>query len=271
MQTTVELTRSGLVATIEFQGPRGIQTLSAATRAELNARLDDVECDHELRILQFTASGRTFIAGADIRELAELDPDSALRVAREGQSLMQRIAALPFPTIAVIQGACAGGGCELALACSQRIATEDARIGLPEAGLGLLPGWGGTVRSTHLFGSAIAQRLVQTGELFVASEAHRMGLVSAVVTADTLSDHLVELHAQILKQSPDSIRLASRVIAATRPVSLDAFEAEAQAFADCYRNGHAQIGLQAFLAKQPAAWVSVNPGEPDTDDQTAIQ
>lgn len=260
--TQVHSIGEGAVREIQFRGPGGIQVLSETTRFQLEDVLEQIETDaDQIRLVEFTASGRTFIAGADIRELADLDESSALRLACHGQAMMQRIADLPMPTIAWIQGVCAGGGLELALACNVRIATRQARLGLPEAGLGILPGWGGTVRTRQLLNPATALRLTLTGELIEAEEALRIGLVSSVVHEDQLQEKRQTFQQQLLKQSPGSLREIKQLITNSGEDLQTEFHQEARAFARCFREDQAKLGLGSFLRKTTPPWASETPAD----------
>lgn len=252
--TTVTLTRDNGFARIIFEGSKGIQTLSLATRQQLRALLQDLTSDDQIRLAVFEGRGRTFIAGAEITELAELDETSAYEIAQEGQALMQLVDDLPFVTIAAINGACAGGGCELALACDLRVIDEKAVIGLPEATLGIVPGWGGTVRARHLLGEANAKWLTITGQLLSASDALRIGLVHQVAAEGTLSDAVNVLLAQLRKSSPYSQRQLKQLYRTLCGINPVHFEAEARTFAECFSKGQAKDGLTAFVEKRSASW-----------------
>src|SRR5438105_408868 len=185
MITSVELVRMETgVARVVFRSENGFQILSRAVLDQIKVLLKELKGDKALRVVVFEAKGGTFLAGADLHELKELNRKSARRYAREGQRLFQRIAGLHAVTIAAIHAACAGGGLELSLACDVRLAATGARIGFPEVTLGLVPGWGGTVRSTLLFGPAIARAVILSGELLPAAEAARLGVVDAVCPDD---------------------------------------------------------------------------------------
>jgi len=256
MATQVELSLNGPVARITLRGEKGIQILSAETRRWLRdivAQVATADCS----IVVFAGEGRTFIAGASIDELRSLDEAGALKDSRAGQQLMSAIEELPQTTIAAIHGACAGGGTELVLACDLRFAAEGAKIGLPETSIGVLPGWGGTVRATHLLNPAVARRLILTGELIAANEALRIGLVDAVFPPETFSDGVEARIAQILTRGPQVRQRVKHLLRlhAVDGVDLTAqYDAEAQAFAECYRTGEPREGMSAFLEKRPVAW-----------------
>jgi enoyl-CoA hydratase/carnithine racemase len=185
MSTTVELVHNEAgVSRVVFQSANGIQILSRETLDQLKTVLKALKGDKTLRIVVFEAQGRTFLAGADLAELKALNRKTARRFAREGQQIFARIAALPAISIAAIHAACVGGGLELSLACDMRLAAAGATIGAPEVKLGIVPGWGGTVRSTLLVGPAVAKRIILSGALFPAAEAQRMGVVDIVFPDD---------------------------------------------------------------------------------------
>ncbi len=255
--TQVDLQIVKQVATITLSGMKGIQTLSLQTRQNLHAVLDQLEQSPEVRIVQFQGTGRTFIAGADIHEFQDLTDDSAGKLVTEGQQLMTRIAELPYITIAAINGACAGGGWELALTCDFRIAVEDAKIGLPETSLGLLPCWGGTVRMTQQFGSALASQLILTGELIKAKAAFKKGLLYDVCSADEFEKQLTSLKATLLARSPFAQKMTRKVIAKTSAREHQAslsYSDERNAFIECVRSGQVARGVAAFLNKKTPEW-----------------
>ncbi len=254
--TNIELTTTGSIARITLRGEKGIQTLSSETRRRLLTVVEEV-ARSATSVVVFAAEGRTFIAGASIDELRQLNEQTGLEDSRCGQRLMSAIESLPQTTLCAIHAACAGGGTELALACDLRLAAEGAKIGLPETSIGILPGWGGTVRATQLLGSAAARRLILTGELIAADEALRIGLVDAVFPADQFREAVEARILQILTRAPQARRRVKHLLselAAGRKNSAEQFEAEARAFAECYRTAEPQEGQTAFLEKRPAIW-----------------
>jgi len=253
--TQVNLVTDGPVGRVQLRTENGVQLLGAETRAELRQTLKDVAQRDDLSVVVFEATGRTFIAGADINELRALNPETAYENSREGQAVMGQISDLPFTTIAAIHAACAGGGTELALACDMRIAASGAVIGLPETRIGVIPGWGGTVRATRLLGSAVARRMILTGELLPAATALRFGLVDEIEADDTFQDAVERRIAMLLGRGPHARSTASRLIARFEGPDPDAqFEAEAQAFAACYETSEPKTGMGAFLEKRDADW-----------------
>lgn len=261
MSTSVELQRDGHVARVIFRGDNGIQLLTSDVRTELNRILKEIESDADCRVVVFAAEGKVFIAGADINELRAQTSKTARKFARDGQRLFQRIADLSAVSIAAIHGACAGGGCELALACDLRIASTGAKIGLPEVSLGLLPGWGGTARATLLFGPAVAKRMILTGELLPAEVALRIGLVDEVVPDDQLRAVVDARVAQVLSRGPAAVLRSKRLIEEFGMRSLDRLlRREAAQFAACYATGEPAEGSTAFLEKRTPEWTASGRG-----------
>ena len=255
MTTRIELTTTDHIARVKFTSDRGVQLFSTAVRDRLGEVLAELERQTHCRVVVFEAAGRTFIAGADIHELRTLDATTARHLAERGQALMNRIAALPAVTLAAVHAACAGGGCELALACDLRMAAATAKVGLPEVSLGVIPGWGGTVRAVRLFGGAIARRLILTGDLLSAEEALRLGIVDSVVPDDDFRERVAERVQLLLSRGPEACRQVKRLLARFEGHDLAAeLKAEAAAFSACFDSGEASEGLGAFLEKRPPAW-----------------
>ena len=259
MSTEVTLSTDGAVARVQLAGEKGVQLLGAATRHRLHEVLAEIEQLPEINVVVFEAEGRTFIAGADINELRSLNAETGFENSQQGQALMNRVAALSATTIAAIHAACAGGGTELALACDMRIAGEDAVIGLPETRIGVLPGWGGTVRATRLLGSAVARRLILTGELVPADVGLQLGLVDQVVSEEEFRAVIDERIKLIASRGPHARSASKKLIAQFEGPEADAqFLAESRAFAECYPTGEPELGMSAFLAKTDADWASLN-------------
>ena len=255
MTTQVGLVTEGAVGRVQLSTENGVQLLGGETRASLREMVAEVAARDDLSVVVFESSGRTFIAGADINELRSLNPETAYENSREGQSLMDAIETLPMTTIAAIHAACAGGGTELALACDMRMAADGAVIGLPETRIGVIPGWGGTVRATRLLGSAVARRMILTGELLPAALALQLGLVDEVVSKEDFRDAVDRRVQTVLGRGPHTRTTAKHLIAEfAGPDPQSQFEAEARAFAACYRTGEPETGMSAFLQKQEADW-----------------
>ncbi|HVW02172.1 MAG TPA: enoyl-CoA hydratase/isomerase family protein [Planctomycetaceae bacterium] len=257
MTTTVELTREGRVGRVKLRSEKGIQTLTSDTRQQLSNVLDELEKAEGLQVIVFEAEGRSFIAGADLNELKALDHRTAWTFARTGQKLMERIELLPATTIAAVHAACAGGGCELALACDMRLGAKATRIGLPEVSLGLLPGWGGTVRATRLFGGAVARRMILAADLLPAEEAHRLGVIDAVFEDDKFREGVQARVDLLLSRAPQAQQTSKALVQSfeCRPgLARRQFRREARRFAACFRTNEPTEGLSAFLEKRAPQW-----------------
>ena len=178
------LEKKNSIAYVTVNRPKVLNALNMATMEELRAAFHDIKNDAGVRVVILTGSGeKAFIAGADIGELAKHDAVSGKEYTHRGQSVLNLIENLGKPVIACINGFALGGGCEIAMACTMRLASENAKLGQPEVKLGIIPGYGGTQRLPRLVGKGIAMQLVLAGEMISAQEAHRIGLVNEVVRA----------------------------------------------------------------------------------------
>jgi enoyl-CoA hydratase len=240
------------IAIITIDRPDALNALNADLLFELSEAVALAEADYNVKALILTGTGRAFVAGADIGNLQKLsDAFSGREASLAGQELMNSVAALPFPTIAAINGFALGGGLELALACDIRVASKTARLGLPEVGLGLLPGYGGTQRLPRLIGQGRALELILTGRHVSADEAFQMGLVNRVV-----DDALVtakEIAAQTLKNAPIALGLAKEAVVRGLDVTLtQGLEIEADLFGMVTTTEDMKEGTTAFLEKRVA-------------------
>src|SRR5262245_22332286 len=199
---TITLESSDRVATITVNRPDKLNALNDKVIAELGEAVDQVVSDASVGGIILTGAGRAFVAGADISELEKHSAVSAKRLAQTGQDVFRRFEVSPKPVIAAVNGFALGGGCELAMACHIRIASEFAKFGQPEVKLGLIPGYGGTQRLPRLVGRGRALQLLLTGEMFDAQEAYRIGLVNRVVPAAELSAAATAMMQSILANGP---------------------------------------------------------------------
>ena len=240
------------VAIITVQREEALNALNADLLFELGVAFELAEADLDVRAVVITGSGRAFVAGADISSLKAItDPFSGREASLAGQDVMNTLAALPVPTIAAINGFALGGGLELALACDMRVAGTKARLGLPEVGLGILPGYGGTQRLPRLIGQGRAMDLIFTGRHVQAEEALQLGLVNRVVE-DALEGAL-ELAALTLKNAPISLGLAKEAVVRGYDVTLNqGLEIEADLFGMAASTEDATEGMSAFLEKRAA-------------------
>ncbi|MGH7736437.1 MAG: enoyl-CoA hydratase/isomerase family protein [Candidatus Tyrphobacter sp.] len=247
--------REGGVVTVTLNRPAVLNALDAALLTQLDDALRDIDDDRSVRAVIITGSGeKAFAAGADIGELGALQSEAAAKVAsRAGQALTRRIERMHAAVIAAINGFALGGGCELALACDIRIASDGARLGQPEVNLGIIPGYGGSQRTTRLIGRGDAMYLCLTGEVIDSREALRIGLVQRVVPAAQLMDEARRVAALIAAKAPLAIAACKRAIDAGAHLPIDdALELEAQAFAALVPTHDFKEGSGAFLAKRRA-------------------
>lgn len=249
---TILLTIADRIATITINRPDKLNALNDRVIAELGNAIDAVRENAEVGGVIVTGSGRAFVAGADISELTHLDAVSAKALAQRGQDVFARYETSPKPTIAAVNGFAMGGGCELAMACHIRIASDAAKFGQPEVKLGLIPGYGGTQRLPRLIGKGRALQLLMTGETIDANEAYRIGLVNRVVPpADLLATATTMLRA-ILANGPLAVAYCVETVNRGCDLALDeALALEATAFGLLGATGDRREGTQAFLEKRP--------------------
>ncbi|HEX8177979.1 MAG TPA: enoyl-CoA hydratase-related protein [Pyrinomonadaceae bacterium] len=239
------------VATITINRPDKRNALNIKTREEGAAALEELRADENVRVVVITGAGdKAFIAGADIAEFAGRTAVTQ-RDVMTGRSLFTAIDSFPKPVIAMVNGYCLGGGCELAMACDLRIASERASFGQPEINLGIIPGGGGTQRLTHLVGEGKAMELILTGEIINAQVAHAIGLVNMVVPHEDLAAKTMELANRIAEKSPIALRLAKEAVKTAARSSLDeGLRREIDLFALCFSSADKDEGVQAFLEKR---------------------
>lgn len=247
----VELTIQENTARVTINRPQALNALSASVLDALDGHVATIENDRAIYGAIVTGEGRAFVAGADIEELSKLDPAAGLEFARRGQAVFSRIENLEKPVVAAINGFALGGGCELALACHVRIASERAQLGQPEVKLGLIPGFGGTQRLARLVGRGLAQQLVLSGSMVNAEEAHRIGLVNEVVPPEQLMNRTHEVLNQILANGPRAVAAALRAIREGLDLPLDqGLEVEARRFSELCGTQESREGTRAFLEKR---------------------
>lgn len=247
--------RDGGIRVLTVSRPEKLNALNGAVLDDLAAAVGQAEADGGLRCLVVTGAGeKAFIAGADIAELSTLSPIQGREHARRGQAVLDRIAALPVPTIAAVNGFAYGGGLELAMACTLRVASENARMGLPETSLGILPGYGGTQRLARIVGPARALELVLTSEKgLTAAEAERLGLVNKVVPAGQALDGALAMARKITANGPVACRYAMEAVRRGMEMTLSEGQLlEATLFGLCAATADMKEGMAAFLEKRPA-------------------
>lgn len=252
---TLLLERRGRVAIITINRPEKRNALNIQTREEGAALLEQLRSDDSVGVVVFTGAGdKAFIAGADIAEFAGRTANMQREVML-GRSLFTAIDTFPKPIIAMINGYCLGGGCELALACDLRIASETASFGQPEINLGIIPGGGGTQRLTRLVGEGKAMELILTGEIIDAKTAFAIGLVNQVVPSDQLQPKTMEVANRIAEKGPIALRLAKEAVKLASRSNLDeGLKREVDLFALCFATEDKDEGVKAFLEKRKPAF-----------------
>jgi len=244
------LKKAERTAIITINRPESLNALNALTIKEISAALDEMEADDEVRVIILTGSGeKSFVAGADIKEFSNFNQEKAEELARNGQnSLFDKIENLSKPVIAAVNGFALGGGLELAMACHIRYASENAKLGLPEVTLGLIPGYGGTQRLPKLVGKGIANEMIFSAKMITAQKAKEIGLVNEVFPIAELLTKTEELAKTIAQNSPMAI---SRAIKATNLSDSDkGFETEIKFFGELFELEDKQEGVTAFLEKR---------------------
>ena len=248
------LEKKNSIAYVTINRPKVLNALNMATMEELRAAFHDIKNDEAIRVVILTGSGeKAFVAGADIGELEQQDAVSAKRYAHRGQSVLNLIENLGKPVIACINGFALGGGCELALACTVRLASDNAKLGQPEVKLGIIPGYGGSQRLPRLVGKGLAMQMVLAGETITAQEAHRIGLVNEVVAAAELIPRAEAIAAKIIANAPLAVQYAIEAVNKGMEMTLaEGLFLEAALFGVCCATEDKKEGTTAFLEKRAA-------------------
>ena len=245
--------REGAVALLTLNRPQSLNALDSSLLHDLRQALTQLADDRDVRAVILTGAGeKAFAAGADIREFSGLSPSGMQAYARQGQETFAAIEQLPKPVIAAVNGFALGGGCELALACSVRLAAETARLGQPEVNLGLIPGFGGTQRLPRLIGKGRALDLLLTGRQIDAHEAHRIGLVDRVVAPAALLNEARELARMLAAKPPLAVKSILEAVHRGLDASIhDGQALEAALFGVLASTADMREGTAAFLDKRP--------------------
>ena len=253
-QIAVEV--SDRVAVLTLNRPKVLNAMNAALFAELDAALQMLGADDSVRAVIVTGAGeKAFAAGADIEELAAVSQSDGQGLSERGQRVFGKLETLGKPAIAAVNGFALGGGCELAMACTVRIASETARLGLPEVKLGLIPGYGGTQRLPRLVGKGAALKMMLTGEMISAAEALRIGLVDEVVPAAELMGRVRALAATMAGMAPIAVRECIAAVYEGYDLPLgEGLQREAALFGLCCGTADKAEGTRAFLEKRAARW-----------------
>lgn len=245
------------IATITINRPDKLNALNRATIAELHEALKAADTDPAVKVIILTGSGeKAFVAGADISEFASFSIKEGAHMAAEGQDLLFDFAQnLGTPVIAAVNGFALGGGLELAMACHFRIASDNARMGLPETSLGVIPGYGGTQRLPQLVGRGKAMELILTAGMLTADEAKSWGLVNHVVPQADLMNFCKDIAGKIMRNSPAAIRGAIKAVNASLAKGVNGYETEVQVFGKCFGTQDFAEGTAAFLEKRKPAFI----------------
>ncbi len=245
------------VLTITINQPEKLNALSKPLMAELDQVFSEAIANDTVKGIILTGAGeKAFVAGADISEFQSLDSgERAAGMARAGQDLFRKIEMCPKAVIAAVNGFALGGGCELAMACHMRVASENAKFGQPEVNLGLIPGYGGTQRLTQLVGRGKANELLMTADMVSATEAAQIGLVNYVVPQEELLEKCQNILKKISRKSSLTIDKIVKCVDAVYDSEKDGYEVEAQEFGNCFGTEDFKEGVSAFLEKRKANFI----------------
>ena len=251
----LKIERQDGIAVMKISAPKSLNALNSTILKEIDSFVSSL--DAATRVLIITGDGeKSFVAGADISEMAHLNEPQGQEFGRLGAQVFRKIETLPIPVIAAVNGFALGGGCELAMACDIRIASVKAKFGQPEVGLGIIPGFSGTYRLPKLIGQGCAKEMIYTGKVIRADEALRIGLVNAIYEPEELMDKAMEMAAMMLKNAPIAIRLGKQSI--NEGYDLDADDAialENKLFGQCFATKDQKEGMDAFLNKRKADFI----------------
>jgi len=255
MPETILIEREGRTAILTINRPDKLNALNEQVRTEVLEALDTLAADDGVGVVVITGAGeKAFIAGADIGEFEGRQPFDQ-RHAMRTPRIFDAMASFPKPVIAMINGFCLGGGCELAMSCDLRIASDKARFGQPEIKLGLIPGGGGTQRLPRLVGLGHALRLILSGDMIGAAEAKEIGLVEMVFAAEELRTKTLELAERIAAMSPLTLKVAKEAVRMSQRLPIEeGILYERDLFCLCFSTEDKAEGVQAFLEKRPAEW-----------------
>lgn len=248
----VILEKEGKIAIVTINRPKALNALNSETLKDLDTVVADLEKDKDIYAVILTGAGeKSFVAGADISEMKDLNEEQGKEFGILGNNVFRRLEKLDKPVIAAISGFALGGGCELAMSCDIRIASVKAKFAQPEVGLGITPGFGGTQRLPRIVGAAKAKELIYTGDIINAEEALRIGLVNKVVPLESLLDEAKALANKIAENAPIAVKLCKDAIDRGMQVSIDeAILVEAEDFGKCFSTEDQKEGMTAFVEKR---------------------
>lgn len=240
------------IGMITLNRPKALNALNSELLTELNGLLDEIAQDDSVKVVIITGSGdKAFVAGADIAEMQNISPLEGRAFGKFGQAIFNKLENIPQPVIAAVNGFALGGGCELAMACDIRVASERAKFGQPEVSLGIVPGFGGTQRLPRLIGKGRAKELLYTADIINAEEAYRMGLVNKIVSADELLNTAKELAEKIMARAQAAVQLCKAAVNTGMDTDLESGIAyEAEVFGLCFASADQKEGMSAFIGKR---------------------
>ncbi|SHG55661.1 enoyl-CoA hydratase [Flavobacterium micromati] len=250
------ITTENNIAIVTINRPTKLNALNVTTINELHKAFKTLSKNNEVQVIILTGSGeKAFVAGADISEFANFSVQEGSQLAAEGQEkLFDFIENLKTPVIAAVNGFALGGGLELAMSCHFRVASDNAKMGLPEVSLGVIPGYGGTQRLPQLIGKGRAMEMVMTAAMITAEEAHRMGLVNHIVPQAELLEFCITIANKIMKNSPYAISKAIKAVNANFKEGKNGYKTEIKAFGDCFGTEDFKEGTTAFMEKRKAVF-----------------
>ncbi|MBS1759459.1 MAG: enoyl-CoA hydratase/isomerase family protein [Bacteroidetes bacterium] len=255
MYTTLLTSLENGIFTITINRPNKLNALNKDVFTDLNTALDEIESNEEIKSVIITGAGdKAFVAGADISEFDTLNKEQAKALAKRGQDIFARIENASKPIVAAVNGFALGGGCELAMSCHFRVASEKAKFGQPEVNLGLIPGYGGTQRLVQLIGKGKALELLMTAHMIDANEAKELGLVNYVTTSETLLDHTRKILDIINTKAPLAVAGCIKAANAVFDESIDGYHLEIETFGNCFDTEDMKEGVAAFMEKRKAAF-----------------
>jgi len=250
----VILAKEDRIATLTINRPQALNALNKDTLLEIKAAVEQVRDDAEVDVLIITGAGdKAFVAGADITYMLNINALEGRQFGLTGQETFSLIETISKPVIAAINGFALGGGCELAMACDFRVCSHKSKFGQPEVGLGVTPGFGGTQRLPRIVGTGMAKQLLYTGDVIDANEALRIGLVNAVIPAETLMDYVKGLAQKIAARGGIAVRFCKDAVNEGMQTDIDrAMTIEADIFGLCFATEDQKEGMQAFVEKRKA-------------------
>lgn len=250
----INFEKHGHIGILTIDRAQALNAINSETLEELYEKATEIAKDAELRCLIVTGAGKAFVAGADISEMKDLSRDEAVAFARRGNRAFCALENLEIPVIAAVNGYALGGGCELALCADIRLASEKAKFGQPEVGLGITPGFGGTQRLMRTIDRANAMELILTGKVIDANEALRIGLVSRVIAPESLMDEAMNLAQAIAANAPIAVRNSKKAMRFKYMRLLEEdLDNEAMLFGDCFESEDQRMAMTAFVDKTPKA------------------